>query len=60
MYAEVRAADVELLRGQDPLLTGHVLQDHCQVDQFVTDHILILSREDLLPQHLDWRKGRIK
>ena len=57
LYVELWAGDIELLWGQDPLLTTHVLQDHRQVDQVVSHHILILSREDLLLNHLDWRDG---
>lgn len=55
LYVELRTGDVELLRGQEPLLTGGVLQDDCQVDQVISHHILILGWRDLLADNLSWR-----
>lgn len=55
LYDELRAGNVELLRGQDPLRTVQVLQDHSQVDQVVSHHVLILHLGDLLLNHLDWK-----
>lgn len=55
LYVELRTADVELLCGQEPLLTGGVLQDDRQVDQVVSHHILILDWQDLSVENLSWR-----
>lgn len=55
LYVELRAGDIQLLRGQEPLMTGYVLQDHCEVDQVVSHHVLILGWEDLLLNNLDWK-----
>lgn len=57
LYVELGTGDVELLCGQEPLLTGGVLQDDCQVDQVVSHHVLILSWQDLLVDNLSWRCG---
>lgn len=56
LNGEMWGGDIELLRGQEPLLTGHVLQDHREVDQVVSHHILILAWEDLLAQHLNCKE----
>lgn len=52
---ELRTGDVELLCGQEPLLTGGVLQDNRQVDQVISHHILILGWQDLPVDNLSWR-----
>lgn len=52
LYEKLRAGDVELLWGQCALLTAHVLEDHGKVDQVISDHVLILIREDLLFHYL--------
>ena len=56
LYVELWAGDVELLCGQNPLVTGPVLQDHCQVDDVVPHHVLVLGREDLIGQNLDCKE----
>lgn len=43
LNGELRGGDIKLLWGQDPLLGGHVLQDHSEVDQVISHHVLILS-----------------
>lgn len=55
LYVELRTGDVELFCGQEPLLTGGVLQDDCQVDQVISHHVLILGWWDLLVDNLSWR-----
>lgn len=56
LYEEFWAGDIEFLWGQEELLTGHVLQDYCKVDQAISHHVLILGWKDLLAQHLDCKK----
>lgn len=47
LYDELWADDVKLLWCQDTLLSGHVLQDHSQIDQAVSHHVLVLSWKDV-------------
>lgn len=51
---ELRTGDVELLRGQEALLGGRVLQHDGQVDHVVSHHVLVLGREDVLLDNLGW------
>ncbi|TNN78678.1 hypothetical protein EYF80_011082 [Liparis tanakae] len=44
----------------DSLVTGQVLQDDRQVDDVVAHHVLVLGREDLLVDDLDWKDSERK
>lgn len=52
---ELWAGDVELLRRQEALLSGCVLQHDGQVDHVVSHHVLVLGGKDVLLDNLGCR-----
>lgn len=53
---ELWTGDVELLRRQEALLGGRVLQHDGQVDHVVSHHVLVLGGKDVLLDNLGCRR----